>query len=158
MNRVISNLSILSILVFLVGCSGSSNKSLEGKFEDGQIWTEQTYEMFFVCDDAYYAYENAGTSSVGQIRINDNDYLFFNMDYDSSGNLFFYPLVNEENQEYYFMGFFESADDNTYSVKVDYSRIPEIMPDGARLTFVMGDIDTANSYFPDYLGKLRDDR
>lgn len=153
MKRIALLLLISQLLLFLIGCSGTYNESLNGKFEDGQTWIEQSHNIFFVCDNTYYTYENSHTSSVGQVTTDDGNCLFFNVVYDNSGNLFFYPLGNEDNQEYYFMGYFKSADENTYSVKVDYSRVPEIVPDGTKLTFCMSDTDTMNPYIPEYLGR-----
>lgn len=144
----------ISFLFLLTGCNGTKNEAIDGKFLDNERWTEQTYDMMFDVSNSYAKYENALTIITGRIIVQDYE-LVFNVGHDMSGNLSFYQLRGSDVQERYFVGWFRSADENTYSVKVDYSKIPEIMPDGTILTFTIEDIAAEDFYIPEALGEIQ---
>ena len=113
--------------------------------------------MMFDVSNSYAKYENAITTITGRIIVQDCE-LVFNVNYDISGNLLFVALRTPDVtfQECYFKAWFRSADENTYSVKVDSSKIPEIMPDGTILTFTIEDIAAEDLYIPEALGGLKE--
>lgn len=153
--KSIACLMVICCFFFLTGCSGKANEAMDGKFSNNERWTEQTYDMMFDVSNSYTKFENSMTIITGRIIASECE-LVFNVSNDISGNLLFVPLRNSDVEGYYFKGWFRSADENTYSVKVDSSKIPEIMPDGTILTFTIEDIAAEDLYIPEALGGLKE--
>lgn len=152
MKKCVFSGMIIFTFMLLFGCNGTPNNALDGKISDNKRWTETTYDMLFDFSNSYDEFENSRTIMAGRLITSDCE-LVFNVTFDLSGNLFFVPLRNANIQDCYFEGRFQSADENTYSVKVHYSRIPEIISDGTILTFTIDDIAAEDIYISESLGE-----
>lgn len=117
--------------------------------------TADEMDIFFDTYPKYRRYENSSTDMVGRVRT-ESGTVYFCAEYshEYEYDLYFY-FLDRANAEIAIGRRAGASDHRTYTVEIECSKIPDILPDGTILTFRREEIPVEEMLMPEELGELK---